>query len=231
MRPLRPPSGWLLCPPDMSPPSTSLPSGAGASGSAGAFSAPALESAVSARGPGSFSWGVVFRNQGVSTKGAHCYWGVAPRPSQWTELGTACMHTHRYPLVSVSSLYPMTVCLPVISLGNFKFTRVPPVSLQHHTVYSNDLFPYLELSLPTVRKLASIIVDVFTDLVSPPHVTNFQLLHVPSLAPSPTGGPSSPASDPPARHLSCGWSPSSRLPHDLYAVFFFQKLFLLNSNT
>ena len=73
----------------------------------------------------------------------------------------------------------MTVCLPIINLGNFKCIPIPPVSIQHCTIYPNYVFLYLELSLLMVRTPASIIVDVFTYLVSPLYVTNFQSLHIP----------------------------------------------------
>lgn len=35
---------------------------------------------------------VVFRNQDLHTRCSHCYWGIIPRPSQWTELRNT--HTH-----------------------------------------------------------------------------------------------------------------------------------------
>lgn len=35
---------------------------------------------------------VVFRNQDLHTRCSHCYWGIIPRPSQWTGLRNT--HTH-----------------------------------------------------------------------------------------------------------------------------------------
>lgn len=46
------------------------------SGSSWTFPAAVLESATSPRCPDSFEWKMVFRNQDVGTKCAHCYWDI-----------------------------------------------------------------------------------------------------------------------------------------------------------
>lgn len=35
-----------------------------------------LEIAISPQNPGSFYWGMIFRNQDLVLRYAHCYWGV-----------------------------------------------------------------------------------------------------------------------------------------------------------
>ena len=40
-------------------------------------------------------WRIVFRNKDLGPKYVYFYWGViAPRPSQWTELGNIFIYTH-----------------------------------------------------------------------------------------------------------------------------------------
>lgn len=57
-----------------------------------------------------------------------------------------------------------------------------PVPVQYHRAYSNFfLFPYLELFFLTMRKLASVILNIFTYLANPLFVASFPSLHTPQL--------------------------------------------------
>ena len=56
---------------------------------------PPLELTSSAEISDLFYCRKVFRNQDLSTRCAHCYWGIITSSlSQWTELGNRCMYTN-----------------------------------------------------------------------------------------------------------------------------------------
>ena len=114
---LRVPSCWLLCPFDITHHflSTSLLFGA----KCFIFPAPALESTISPRSPGSFYWRMVSRNHILGANCAHCYSGSLittsrPFPSMQVESTWRFTNTHIqlyfYVCPSVSILKTMNSC-------------------------------------------------------------------------------------------------------------------------
>lgn len=107
VRLLGPPSGWFLCPYDMSSFLVTL-SGTGRYLRAHLvfFHAPAVESLLQ-RSLVTFWVDDVFRNQKLGTRYANWYWGVvAMRPFQWTYLQT---HIHIYPSLFLPLPLPLSV--------------------------------------------------------------------------------------------------------------------------
>lgn len=74
-----------------------------------------LPTAISLQSPGSFHWRMVFRNQDLLTRCAHCYWTiVVPRCSQKNILENICVHIHIPSHMYLSMYACMYVCnLPI----------------------------------------------------------------------------------------------------------------------
>lgn len=70
---------------------------------------------ISLQSPGSFHWRMVFRNQDLLTRCAHCYWTiVVPRCSQKNILENICVHIHIPSHMYLSMYACMYVCnLPI----------------------------------------------------------------------------------------------------------------------
>lgn len=92
----------------------------------------ALEPITSPRSPGSFYWRIVFRNQDLSGKCAHCHWGIlASRFSQGSDLGNIynpCIYTFFY-------IYLSTY------LSFFNFSSYRCYWFQFHCCKLNKSFP------------------------------------------------------------------------------------------
>lgn len=73
---------------------TSLCSGTRCSRLICTFLVLALESTISPTSPGSFQWKMLFKNQDLGARCAHCYGGVASRSSQQSQRIDVYTHTH-----------------------------------------------------------------------------------------------------------------------------------------
>ena len=78
------------------------------------FFASAFQSTISPRHPGSLYWIVIFRNQDLHARCAHCYWSVfACRLFSLTELGNTCIYTHTCIYTFISIYTSVCICIKI----------------------------------------------------------------------------------------------------------------------